>query len=187
VAAHAKSRDVIKRAIEFGVDTIEHADLSPDDTDIFHLMAERGVFLVPTLSLYHWVGSEGGHWGIFEGGRDAAAAMLPQRQAMVGAAFAAGVKVATGTDTGSSMALGKNAMELSLLVAAGLSPLEAIEAATRVAAEALGVAGAVGTLESGKLADFIVVQGNPCEDVSLLHTTRPERVFFTAAGGVGAT
>lgn len=187
VAAHAKSRDVIKRAVEFGVDTIEHADLSPDDTDIFELMAERGVLLVPTLSLYHWVGSEGERWGIFEGGRLAAAAMLPQRQAMVGAAFAAGVKVATGTDTGSSMALGQNAKELSLLVAAGLSPLEAIEAATRVAAEALGLQESLGTLETGKLADFIVVDGNPCADVSVLHMTRPERVFYTAAGGFGTT
>jgi len=183
VAAHAKSREVIERAVEFGVDTIEHADLSPDDTDTFRLMVERGVVLVPTLSLYHWVGSQGEQWGIFEGGREAARSMLPQRQAMVGAAFAAGVKVATGTDTGSAMALGKNAMELSLLVASGLSPTDAIEAATKVAAQALGLEDNLGTLQRGKLADFIVVDGDPTHDISVLQKS-PQRVFFTAAGGV---
>ena len=145
-------------------------------------MRDRGVVLVPTLSLYHWVGTEGERWGVFAEGRAASRELLPQRKAMVLAAAQAGVKIATGTDTGSAMAVGRNAMELALFVEAGLTPLAAIESATRVASEALGLDRMVGTLEPGKLADLVVVDGDPSADIgTLLRDDNPLRVFTTAA------
>lgn len=182
VAAHAKSASVIRRAVEFGVDTIEHGDLAPTDRDVFELMAERNVVLVPTLSLYFWVSTEGERWGIFKGGRDAAARLLPARQAMVRAAVKDGVKIAVGTDTGHSMGLGRNAKELELLVDAGLSPMAALHAATRTAAEALGLADELGTIEPGKLADLIVVEGDPLNDITeLLKPGNPLAVYSSAS------
>jgi len=145
-------------------------------------MARKGVILVPTLSLYFWVSTEGERWGIFKGGRDAAARLLPARQAMVGAAQRAGVKIAVGTDTGSSMALGRNAKELELLVDAGISPVAAIESATRLAAEALGLANEIGTLETGKFADVIVVEGDPLSDITaIMRPGNPVAVYSSAA------
>jgi imidazolonepropionase-like amidohydrolase len=182
VAAHAKSAWVIRRAVEFGVDTIEHGDLDATDTDVFDLMAAKGVILVPTLSLYYMVSTGGGEWGVWEDGRRAAAAFLPRRQAMVRAAVARGVKVAVGTDFFVSAVHGKNAKELELLVGAGLTPMQAIEAATRVGAETLGLEREFGTLELGKMADILVVDGDPLQDVSVLSAPgNPVRVFATGA------
>jgi imidazolonepropionase-like amidohydrolase len=181
VAAHALSAPVIRRAVAFGVDTIEHGDLDETDQDVFELLTQADVTLVPTLSIYHWVATEGERWGVFPEGRDAARAMLPKRLAMVRAAVAAGVRVATGTDTGSAMGLGCNAEELALLVEAGLTPMQAIESATRNGAEALGIAHLTGTLEVGKAADIVVVDGDPSQSIHVLSSgTNPVRVFSAA-------
>jgi imidazolonepropionase-like amidohydrolase len=80
-----------------------------------------------------------------------------------------GVRIATGSDAGASgVAHGSNAQELELLTTAGMSPMEAIVAATNTAAQVLDMADSIGTLEKGKLADLLVVKGNPLENISLL-------------------
>jgi imidazolonepropionase-like amidohydrolase len=181
VAAHALSAPVIRRAVAFGVDTIEHADLDAGDREVFELLVEADVTLVPTLSIYHWVATEGERWGVLPEGRDAAREQLPRRLAMVRAAADAGVRIATGTDTGSAMGLGCNAQELLLLEEAGLTPTQAVQAATRNGAEALGIAHLTGTLEEGKAADLLVVNGDPSRSTHVLRNgTNPVRVFSAA-------
>lgn len=182
VAVHAIDADIIDRAVAFGADTIEHGAVGAVNPDLLASMAERGVVLVPTLALFHWVATEGDRWGIFPEGSQAAAAQLPQRFAFVKQAADAGVRIATGTDTGYAMGLGRNAIELKLLVEAGFTPMQAIEASTRVAAEALGLDHTIGTIEAGRLADVIVVDGDPASDIEvLLDDGNPRRVFTTAS------
>jgi imidazolonepropionase-like amidohydrolase len=189
IAVHAKQGDVVRRAVALGVSTVEHADLDADDLDTFGHMASKNVILVPTLSLYHWVGRQGRRWGISEEGCSAARSLLPRRQAMVRAARVAGVKVAAGTDTGGTFGLGMNGTEMALLAECGLSASEAIQAGTRIAAEAVGLSEVLGTLEPGKLADLVVVRGDPLASIGILANPRNVIAVFTTAslGGTAST
>ena len=95
-------------------------------------------------------------------------------------AFAAGVKIAAGTDAGGH-GHPSNAMEIECLVKAGLTPLQALQAATGWAAECLGLEHDIGTVEKGKLADLVVLAGDPLSDIGLLQN--PERVALVMKGG----
>ena len=108
----------------------------------------------------------------FCGGSVIASGWVPVR------AHAGGVKIAFGTDSGVSPH-GQNAQEFALLVKAGMSPLDAIRAATVWAAEHLGLSGLLGSLTAGKAADIVAVKGDPLADVTVL-----ERVSFVMKGGV---
>jgi imidazolonepropionase-like amidohydrolase len=182
VGAHCHGGKGVTDAILAGLDSLEHGRFISDEQ--FEMMAERGVYLVPTLS------PEG---RAMEHGREAAGLkkdedwewFLRANDAMydtVARAHRIGVKVAAGSDAAMPMVRhGENAYELELLVKAGMTPMEAIVAATKVGSEVLDMADQIGTIEEGKLADLLVVQGDPLADITILQETK--RIKKVIKGG----
>ncbi|MCS7385486.1 MAG: amidohydrolase family protein [archaeon GB-1867-005] len=169
VSAHAQGTEGIKIAIAAGVKTIDHGIYLDDEA--IRMMKGRNVILVPTLSISHQIVTKGKEAGIIEWGVRKAAEAFEYHLKSVKLAYEAGVKIATGTDFGGPplWRMGTNAMELELLVdEVGFKPMDAIVSATKIAAEACGLADKIGTIEVGKLADVIVVDGNPLEDIRVL-------------------
>ncbi len=173
VAAHCHGDAAAKIAIAAGVDSIEHGSFLQDDT--LRLMKEKGVYLVPTLFAGFWVGEKADHFppAIAVKARAAAAAM----QSMFQRAMKIGVKVAFGTDSAVEPH-GLDAHEFALMVKNGMTPAQALLAATASAADLLGLSDKIGTLETGKLADLVAVPGNPLEDIR-----QTEKVTFVMQGG----
>jgi imidazolonepropionase-like amidohydrolase len=177
VAAHAHGDEGIRRAVLGGVDSIEHGTFMSADT--IALMKEKGTWYVPTLMAGAFVAEKAKQPGWFpEIVRPKAQAIGPQIQQTLARAYAAGVRIAFGTDSGVS-AHGDNAGEFALLVAAGMPPIEALRAATRNAAELLGESASLGTLEPGKYADVVAVPGDPLQDIAVM-----TKVDFVVKGGV---
>jgi imidazolonepropionase-like amidohydrolase len=175
VAAHAHGAQGILWATEAGVDSIEHGSYI-DDAGIA-AMKENGTYLVPTLYLGDWFleNAEKNHVPDFYLAK--AKAVMPIARKNIAHAFAGGVKVAFGTDA-AVYPHGLNAHEFAVMVKLGLTPLQAIQAATVNAADLLGWAGKVGSLDPGAWADIVAVDGNPLQDVTTL-----ERVKFVMKGG----
>lgn len=176
VAAHTSGGPSVKVAVEAGLDSVEHGHWIDQETA--ELMAEKDTFYVPTLLVNERnfkfskeeMGVSDASWRWLEHSREAKWESL----ALV---HKAGVKIALGTDAGFMLPHGEmNARELELLVHGGLSPLEAITAATKVGAELLELED-VGTLEVGKLADLVLVAGDPTKDIRLLQDHARLRVF----------
>jgi imidazolonepropionase-like amidohydrolase len=175
VMCHALGGAGLRIALEAGVDSIEHGCYLDDDPELIVMMAERGVFFVPTLLVYEYHSeSKSPHV------RERARALRDHHLASIHRAMAAGVKVVAGTDAGGH-GHPANAGELRCLVDAGLSPMQAIQAATGWAAECLGVERELGTLEKGKRADFIVVDGDPLADIRIL--LDPKRIKLVVKDG----
>ncbi|HTS36707.1 MAG TPA: amidohydrolase family protein [Candidatus Solibacter sp.] len=175
VAAHAHGAEGIRWAAEAGVDSIEHGSYI-DDAAIA-TMKEHGTYLVPTLYLGDWMIDNAGLTRLPPPLLAKAQAVIPEARKNVARAFAAGVKVAFGTDA-AVYPHGMNAHEFAVMVRLGLSPLQAIQAATVNAADLLGWQGKVGTLEPGAWADIVAVDGDPMKDVTTL-----EHVKFVMKGG----
>ena len=176
VAAHAHGKAGIHAAIRAGVDSIEHGTYG--DAESFTLYKERGTYLVPTILAGKTVAEMATIPGHFHPTVRAKAARIgPLIQDMFKQAYAAGVKIAFGTDSGVSNH-GENAREFGYMVEAGMPAAEAILAATRNAADPLGAADRVGSLQPGRFADVIAVAGNPVMDISELR-----RVTFVMKGG----
>ncbi len=175
VAAHAHGAQGIRWASEAGVDSVEHASYI-DDAAIAE-MKKNGTYLVPTLYLGDWFleNAEKNHVPDFLLVK--AKAVMPAARKNVARAFANGVKVAFGTDA-AVYPHGLNAHEFAVMVKLGLSPLQAIQAATVNDADLLGWSDKIGTIEPGKWADIIAVDGDPVKDVTTL-----ERVKFVMKGG----
>ncbi len=177
VAAHAHGAEGVRWASEAGVDSIEHGHLM-DDAAIATLK-KNGTYLVPTLFLGEYVLANMEHSDIPDFSkqkmRDVAAAM----QKNVKKAFDAGVKVAFGTDA-AVYPHGLNAGEFHVYVKLGMTPLAAIQTATINASDLLGSKYLVGTLEPGKWADLIAVDGDPTKDVTILEHVK----FVMKAGAV---
>jgi len=175
VAAHAHGAQGILWASEAGVDSIEHGSYI-DDAGIAE-MKKNGTYLVPTLYLGDWFleNAERNHVPEFYLAK--AKAVMPIARKNIARAFASGVKVAFGTDA-AVYPHGLNAHEFAVMVKLGLTPLQAIQAATLNAADLLGWGGKVGTLESGAWADIVAVNGDPTKDVTTL-----EHVTFVMKGG----
>jgi imidazolonepropionase-like amidohydrolase len=176
VAAHAHGKAGIHAAIRAGVDSIEHGTYA--DAETFKLFKERGTYLVPTIIAGKTVAEMATIPGHFHPTVQAKAAKIgPLIQDMFKQAYAAGVKIAFGTDSGVSNH-GENAREFGYMVEAGMPAAEAILAATRNAADLIGAADRIGSLQPGRFADVIAVAGNPLTDISELR-----RVTFVMKGG----
>ena len=175
VAAHAHGAGGIKYAVLAGVDSIEHGSYINDE-DIA-LMKERGTYLVPTVYLEDWLIENVQLLGLTPNMIEKAKLVLPIAQQNLSHAFKSGVKVAFGTDA-AVYPHGLNAHEFGKMVEMGMSPLQAIQAATLNASDLIGWADRVGTLEPRKFADIIAVQGDPLTNVGVL-----ENVQFVMKGG----
>ncbi|MGA3089395.1 MAG: amidohydrolase family protein [Terriglobales bacterium] len=175
VAAHAHGAEGIRWASEAGVDSIEHGSYI-DDAAIA-TMKKNGTYLVPTLYLMDWFFENAERIGtpaeLIAKGHE----VMPAARKNVARAFAAGVKVGFGTDA-AVYPHGLNAHEFAVMVKLGLTPLQAIQAATVNDADLLGWSDKIGTLEPGKWADVVAVDGDPLADVTTL-----ERVKFVMKGG----
>jgi imidazolonepropionase-like amidohydrolase len=175
VAAHAHGAEGIRWAAEAGVDSIEHGSYI-DDAGIA-AMREHGTYLVPTLYLGDWMIENAGLTHLPPPLLAKAQEVIPAARKNIAHAFASGVKVAFGTDA-AVYPHGLNAHEFAVMLKLGLTPLQAIQAATINAADLLGWSGKVGSLEPGAWADIIAVDGDPVKDVTTL-----ERVKFVMKGG----
>jgi imidazolonepropionase-like amidohydrolase len=177
VAAHAHGTEGIKVALRAGVDSIEHG--SRLDDEAIALFKETGAYLVPTLMAQEAVELQALD-GTLEGLRaEKALFIAPKARASFALAAAAGVKIALGSDAG-VFPHGTQGREFVLMVENGMSNRDAILAGTRTAAELLGLADEIGTIERGKIADLVAVEGNPLDDIGVL--TRP--VFVMHDGEV---
>jgi len=167
VAAHAHGIEGIARAVEAGVDTIEHGTHLHEDAGVAKEMAARGVFLVPTLKALARIADPEGP-GVPEDMRAKAHDRRSDRDRTFRVALEVGVPIAMGTDAATPFNRhGENAEELELMVSLGMSPVAAIAAASGVAARALG-RDDIGVLEPGRLADLVVWDAAPHDDVPLL-------------------
>jgi len=176
IAAHAHSTEGIKNAILAGIDSIEHASLIDDEG--IRLAKEHGTYLVMDIYNDDYILNDAPKWG------------LPtenlEKERMVGRlqrenfrkAVQAGVKMAFGTDAG-VYPHGDNARQFFYMVKFGMTPAQAIRAATSSAADLIGRAQNVGTIEAGKYADIIAVNADPLADVRAL-----EHIDFVMKGGV---
>lgn len=176
VAAHAHGAEGMKRAIIAGVKSIEHGTFMSEE--IIRLMKRNGTYYVPTILAGEWVAEKSKIDGFFPAlVRPKAATIGPQIKQTFAKAQAAGVNIVFGTDTGVSPH-GENAREFALMVEAGMSRADALQSATRVAAEFLGLDDDLGTLEAGKIADVVAVSGNPLTDIAVM-----EKVEFVMQAG----
>lgn len=175
VAAHAHGAQGILWASEAGVDSIEHGSYI-DDAGIAE-MKKNGTYLVPTLYLGDWFLENAASLHVPDFYLVKAKAVMAVARKNISHAFVSGVKVAFGTDA-AVYPHGLNAHEFAVMVKLGLTPLQAIQAATVDAADLLGWSGRVGSLEPGAWADIVAVDGDPLKDVTTL-----EHVKFVMKGG----
>jgi len=176
VAAHAHATEGIKQAVAAGVRSVEHGTFIDDEA--IRMMAERGTFLVPTIYVGDYY-DEGDKLRAQDKNDEYIKNMRGKFLAAVGRAHQAGVKVAVGIDLGGWMTDPVVFVrEMAVLVEAGFTPMEAIQAGTRVGAELLRWDDKLGTVQAGKLADLVAVPGNPLEDMKTL-----EKVDFVMIGG----
>jgi imidazolonepropionase-like amidohydrolase len=175
VAAHAHGAEGILWASQAGVDSIEHASYI-DDMAIAE-MKKNGTYLIPTLYLADWFMEHAVENHVPDFLLAKAKDVMPAARKNVAHAFSSGVKVAFGTDA-AVYPHGLNAREFAVMVKLGLTPLQAIQAATVNAADLLGWSDKTGTVNAGKWADLIAVDGDPLQDVTTL-----ERVKFVMKGG----
>jgi imidazolonepropionase-like amidohydrolase len=179
VAAHAHGKQAIDHTIALGVDSIEHGTYA--DAESYKLFKAHGTYLVPT----QLVGAK-----IYEHAKahpedlnpDSVRKtfeVIPTMLKNLHDAYAAGVKIAFGTDTFGMSNHGENAQEFALLVKGGMPPMEAIKAATWNAADLIGDTKDIGSIQPGRYADIIAVDADPLKDVTVL-----EHVAFVMKGGV---
>jgi imidazolonepropionase-like amidohydrolase len=171
VAAHAIGRDGIESALRAGVDSIEHGDGM--DEELMDIMIKRGVYWCPTIFVGAYVAE----------GRAAAGApiwktMVDLEAKAFNKGVKKGVKIAFGTDAGGFAWSENEAKEFAYMVRYGMEPMKAIQSATINAATLLDAANDIGSIEPGRYADIIAVEGNPLDDITLL-----EHVKFVMKGG----
>jgi imidazolonepropionase-like amidohydrolase len=177
VAAHAHGAEGIKRAIRAGVASIEHGTYMDDEA--MALFKQYGTYFVPTITAGKSVADSAKKPGFFpEIIAGKAQAVGPLIQNTFARAYKAGVKIAFGTDAG-VYKHGKNWMEFVYMTEAGMPAMEAIKSATVNAADLIGISDKTGSVETGKLADIIAVDGDPVADIHAMG-----KVLFVMKGGV---
>jgi imidazolonepropionase-like amidohydrolase len=176
VAAHAHGAEGIKAALRAGVHTIDHGSML--DEEGARLVKEKGAFFAPTLYVGHTILNDNQTLNIPAHQVERERAMQGTQEKAFKLALARQLPIAFATDAG-VFPHGENAREFKLRVGLGQTPMAAIESATRVAAEAIGWADRVGTLQPGRYADLIAVAKDPLADITEL-----ERVQFVMKGGV---
>ena len=176
VMCHALGGEGLRMAIEVGVDSIEHGSYLDEDPELLDMMAEKGIVFTPTYGVYTFHAVHGTPHG-----RARAAALREHHVRSLEMALEHGVTVTAGTDEG-GWEHGNNAHELSCLVEAGMTPMQAIVAGTGDAARCVGLESEIGTIAPGKRADLILVDGNPLDDVSILE--RGKAVNYVMKDGV---
>jgi imidazolonepropionase-like amidohydrolase len=175
VMCHALGGRGLEIAVAAGVDSIEHGCYLAEQPELLDHMAARGIFFVPTFAVYDYHRkSPQPHV------RERALALEEHHALSLRRALASGVRIAAGTDAGGH-GHPKNAIELACLVRAGMTPLQALRAATGWAAECLGLERDIGTVEKGKFADLVVVDGDPLADIAVLQQT--EKIALVMKGG----
>ncbi len=162
VAAHVMGLEGARRAVEAGVRSLEHGSRLDDAT--VRRMASRGVYLVPTLYHLDWYARHGTALAYGEGYADRLAALQEEQFESLTRARRAGVRIGCGSDAVYSMH-GENAMELVWLVKAGMTPIEALRAATSVNAALLGLEAEIGRIAPGFAADLAAFDGDPSEEI----------------------
>jgi imidazolonepropionase-like amidohydrolase len=172
VASHAMALHGVHNSVEAGVDSVEHGNYIADDD--LKTMAGHGIFYVPTIFVGEYVAQ-----GRAEAGAPVWLKMLQIHEDTFRRAMKAGVKIAFGTDAGGFDWKVDPAKEFGFMVKWGMTPAQAIRAATASAAELLDMQDRIGTIEVGKFADIVAVPGDPLKDVTIL-----EQVNFVMKGGV---
>ncbi len=175
VAAHAHGAQGVIWASEAGVDSVEHGHLMNDEA--IATLKKNGTYLVPTLYLMDWNRENAAQANLPDFARKKMDLVSAQGKQAAKKAFAAGVKIAMGTDA-AVYPHGLNAHELAVYVSLGMTPLQAIQSATINDADLLGWSDKVGAIETGKWADIIAVDGDPLQDVTTL-----QHVRFVMKGG----
>jgi imidazolonepropionase-like amidohydrolase len=179
-ATHAMGTKGILNALRAGIDSIEHGVYL--DEEAVSLMKERDVPLIPTLSALFNIESKGIEAGIPAFAVEKTLKVKPYHLESIRMAREAGVRIAMGTDAGTPFNIhGDNPGELKFLVDCGFAPMEAIEAGTRIAAQVLGVDKELGTVEEGKLADLIMVEGKLLDNIEIL--LKRESIRLVMQGG----
>ncbi|KYG83353.1 amidohydrolase family protein [Roseivirga echinicomitans] len=165
-AAHAHGDEGMRRAVEAGITSIEHGTFMSDQT--MDLMIKKGTYYVPTISAGEFVVEKAKIPGFFpDVVVPKALEVGPQISATFSKAYKRGVKIAFGTDAG-VFPHGDNGKEFIYMVKAGMKPMEVIKAATMTASQLLRIESQYGSIESGKMADIIAVEGDPIQDVSTM-------------------
>jgi len=167
-ASHAQGAAGIKNAIKAGVDIIEHGSLADDEA--IEMMVKQNTFLVPTLSMGRVLANAESGMGIPDEYVRKARMVVEIKKKTFDASWRAGIRIGCGSDylSDAISPMGENAIELEHQVKSGRSPMEVIVSATKINSQILGAQNEIGTIERGKLADLIIVDGNPLEDISIL-------------------
>ncbi len=184
VASHAQGTQGIKNALNGGVDTIEHGNGL--DTEAIELMLKTGAFLIPTMAVFHALLNGSSRSGVKHSHLEKVRAIKDIHQESIFRAWKAGVNIGMGTDflltpQVSGEVMGSHAIELALYVQAGLKPMDAIVCATRNNAMALGLSDQIGTIEPGKKADLLIVDGDPLKDITILQD--PKKILHIFKDG----
>ena len=176
VAAHATTPEGIKNAITAGVDSIEHGNQA--NREDLEMMKANGTFLVPTLGVVYALSEPQKYDTMTPEQRRRRESFRQGMQQIIQLANSLGVKIASGFDASSPDNQGKNANEIIALTLVGMTPLQAIRAATLNASELMGWQDRVGAIEAGKYADLIAVEGDPLSDIAAI-----QQVKFVMKGG----
>jgi imidazolonepropionase-like amidohydrolase len=180
VMAHVYGPRAIRNCVEAGVRSIEHGNLLDEETA--RLMAERGAYFVPTLTVYDLLVQHGREWGLDDYSLAKLALVGKQGRRALELAHRAGVKIGSGADiVGPAQSLKGRELPIKAEV---LGPMGAILATTKTNAELLNLSDRLGTVEPGKWADLIVVKGNPLQDISLFEDGRKNVLLVMKEGRI---